>query len=760
MGSPFLNTIQQRSRQAVRFLIVAAGCSLAFSTTSWSQVETGAVAKPLKTAPLTPIEPISAEKNLETKATAPEKEETGVRLTKPFAEASDEKEAPKDDPKVETSARKKPEKAEAKPAEIPKPEEPKLTASLDTRSEARTFTLAVPAPRGQILDCKGRPLAQNKVAYYAAINFPYLEDASDSEILRYAGERIVHTNQLLGANWDLGRDTVLKHYQNRRWLPLIYSDVLTTDEVAEIENNGMKGLILQPVYLRHYPNGAFLSHVLGYVGKRPPLAVGPIGRDEPLWGEGKGAEGLEEQFDRYLKGEPGKVNMLFEADGTKVREDIVSRPKPGQNLITSIDAEMQRIAEQLLAEQTKSGAFVIMDVRTGDIMAMASWPQFNPNDFIPKISTEAYARLDGDPAKPLFPRAYRGSYPPASTFKVPVALAALESRTITESSLYNCPTKWYIGDIIKHNWNKDPEGSMNVVGALARSCNTWFYQVGTRTGTDPVTSLARRLGLGEKTGLPLRAEGAGFIPTDRWWKKTYGYFMSDGDLANICIGQGSVETTPLQVARMMAAIANRQHVVKPRLVKQIQDYNHNIVANFPVEHRNELNIDPYYLDVVTEGMKEVVNSGRGTGKKAAHDVIVVAGKTGTGQWKPALEQNLAWFAGFAPADSPVYSFAVIYEGTPGEKVGGGSKCAPIIGDFFAQYLEDEKNLMTLQEASEAVEIEIAKNEPTRARPVAPSSIFKNGEPDEPEAVEAPASRPQPTENRGALSRFFDKFRRR
>ena len=303
---------------------------------------------------------------------------------------------------------------------------------------------------------------------------------------------------------------------------------------------------------------------------------------------------------------------------------------------------------------------------------------------------------------------------------------------------------------------------MNVVGALARSCNTWFYQVGTRTGTDGVTSMARRLGLGTKTGIPLRAESAGFVPTDRWWKQTHGYFMSDGDLANICIGQGSIETTPLQIAQMMAAIGNRRHVVKPRLIKQIQDYNHHIVANFPVENRNELNIDPYYLDVVREGMKEVVNSGRGTGTKASHDAIIVAGKTGTGQWKPLLEQNLAWFAGFAPADYPVYSFAVIYEGIPGEKVGGGSKCAPIIGEFFAEHLEDEENLLALQEASDEVKIEVAKYEPTRARPLAPSSIFKSEETaeqyDESETPGGPPPASKP--NRGAFSRFFEKFRRR
>lgn len=721
---------------AIAFLIAIGGAFFYMAGIASAQVETGAKGKTPR------VEPIATKKE-STPETADDPNKT------PFKKG----EEPDSDSDSEAESK------EEKPAEPKKPAA--IKTSLETQSEARTFTLAVPAPRGQILDRKGRPLAQSKVAYYAAINFPQLADASDQDILRYAGERIVHTNQMFGASWDLDAETVLKHYRNRRWLPLIYSEVLTEDEADEIRANGMKGLILQPVYLRHYPNGEFLSHVLGYVGRRPPLATGPIGRDEPLWGVGHGAEGLEEQFDRYLKGEPGKVNLLFEADGTKVREEVIRRPKPGQSLVTTIDADMQKLTEKLLAENTKSGAFVVMDVRNGDILAMASWPQFDPNDFIPKISTEAFAALQNDPRKPLFPRAFRGNYPPASTFKVAVALAALENQTVTESTLYSCPTQWHIGNTIMHNWNKKGEGSMNVIGALARSCNTWFYQVGTRTGTDGVTSMARRLGLGEKTGIPLKAEAAGFMPTDRWFRQKHGYFMPDGQLANICIGQGLAEASPLQIARMMAAIGNRRYTPKPRLVKQVQDFNHTIVASFPPENRNELNIDPYYLDVVSEGMKEVVNSGRGTGTKASNDMIVVAGKTGTGQWKPALEQNLAWFAGFAPADYPVYSFAVIYEGTPGEKVGGGSKCAPIIGSFFEEHLKDEENLAALNAASEDVKIEVAKYEPTRTRPAAPQSIFRSGAVEEKYQEEKPAAAPpKREENRGALSRWFSKFKRR
>lgn len=640
--------------------------------------------------------------------------------------------------------------------------EPSIGSSFVTRTEARTFTLSVPAPRGQILDRKGYPLAQNKVVYYAAVNFPLLEPADQTTILRYAGERIVHVNRLLGKKWDLFPDVVIPHYENRRWLPLVFSDPLTDAEADKVRESPMKGLMLHPVYLRHYPHGEFLSHVLGYVGKRPPRELGPIRPNEPLWGEGLGVEGLEESYDTWLTGEPGRINMLFEADGTKLREEMVRRPRPGNNIVTSIDAEMQKIAEAVLAEKAKRGAMVVMDVRTGDVLVLASYPQFNPNDFIPSISQAAYSRLQNDPEKPMYPRAFRGAYPPASTFKVPVALAALEEGTVTESSLYSCPTSWSVGDVVMRNWNKDPEGAMNVTAALMRSCNTWFYEVGTQTGADAVTMMARRLGMGEQTGLPLKAEAAGLVPTNRWWREKYGYYMSKGDLANICIGQGLVETSPLQVARAMAAVGNRQVVVKPRLVKQIQDYNSAVIQTIPVTERSRLDIDPYYLDIVRQGLKDVVSGGRGTGRAAGSDKIAVAGKTGTGQWKPALEQNIAWFAGFAPADAPVISFAVVYEGDPGETVGGGKNAAPIVGEFLKRYLDDEENLAEIQESSDEMKTLLAEVEPSSAdRPAVAGSIFRNSQVEEQYQEPEAESRPRPAaENEGTISRFFRRLKGR
>jgi penicillin-binding protein 2 len=642
------------------------------------------------------------------------------------------------------------------------PEKPgQVGSTVHTRKEARTFTFSIPAPRGQILDRNGYPLAQSKVAYYAAITFPFLGSAvSDGEVLRYAGERMVHVNNILGTDWDLSGKVVIDHYRDRRWIPLTFSSVLSDSEVDELNRQKMEGLTLQPVYLRHYPQGTTLSHVIGYVGKRPPRIKGPIVNEESLWGLPIGVDGLEQSFEPDLRGTPGRVNVVFEADGTKVKEEVLSRPRPGFNVVTSIDLEMQQICERLLEEKVKRGAMVIMDVRNGDIMAMASNPQFDPNDFIPAITQAKYTALAEDPAKPLFPRAYRASYPPASTFKAAVALGFLESGYISPNDLYPCPNAWKVGDLLMRNWNVKGEGSMNVVGALTRSCNTWFYEVASRAGADSMSYMATRLGLGQKTGIPLN-EAEGFIPSNRYWLDKHGYMMSDGEEAVMSIGQGTVEVTPLQVARMMAAIGNGQQVVKPRLVLQIQDVNHELERTFPVEVANSLNVDSYSLRAVQRGLYDVVNAGNGTGKAAYHK-ITVSGKTGTGQWKPAQKQNLSWFAGYFPSKNPVYSFAVIYEGDPGEVVSGGKQTAPVVGAFLEEYLNEE-NYNTVRARANLLEEETTAAEPeeyTSREPV--QSIFQDGEAEAALEEIAPVQ-PEPTaqqrpEGGGLFQRIFKRKR--
>ena len=305
----------------------------------------------------------------------------------------------------------------------------------------------MPAPRGQITDRHGVSLAQCRVVQYLALNFPYFgENAPDSKVLEYAAKRVSEANRALRKTWNLTQDRVLQHYKNRRWLPLVFSvtdginDEITPEQQKRLKPllDAGSGLMLQPAYLRIYPKGAFAAHIIGYTHKTRPLPVGPIQDGDVLFEEQEGADGLEKSFDRDLQGRPGLVNVLFNPDGTKVKEEVLRRAQPGNNVVTTIDCEFQKYAEDALARHTTGGAMVILNIRTGEILAMASYPLFDPNVFVPSPTAQVYQRLLKDKTMPLYPRAFQGEYPPASTFKVIVALAGLESGAITPRTAFDC----------------------------------------------------------------------------------------------------------------------------------------------------------------------------------------------------------------------------------------------------------------------------------------------------------------------------------
>lgn len=596
---------------------------------------------------------------------------------------------------------------------VPIPDDKKtaLSASLLTQSEARTMRLSIPAPRGQIVDRNGLSFAQNRVANFLALNFPFIKEPTQQKILDFAHARINAANRLLGKNWSLPDDRILLHYEHRRWLPLVFSVEeglnveITPEEQARLKPLLANGLLLQPAYLRFYPHGDTACHTLGYVGKTRPLPTGPIADGDPLFEEMEGREGLEVSFDSALQGRPGEINLLFDPDGKLLSDEVLRRPTPGNTVVTTLDFNLQKHAENALKKYARNGgAMVVMDVRNGDILAMASNPGFDPNDFIPGIHAARWSELSNDPKKPLFQRAYREVYPPASTFKIVTALGALESGTITPSSSYYCGTSVLVGDRYFHNWNtKNDEGAMNVISAIKRSCNTWFYQAALDTGADPITFMAQRMGFGERTGIPLRGESKGYVPTNADHK------ILGGELANIAIGQGPVLVTPLQVCQCMAALADGINMPQPRLVKQVQTIGEVVVDAYEPRVRKRVELRPEYRDTVVKGMVAVVSGEGGTGHNGAIKQAQIAGKTGTGQWRIPKDQNLAWFTGFLPASQPVLAFSVIYEGSPGEKVGGGATAAPIVHEVFTRYFEgastDDPLVAALKDVPKALEVD-------------------------------------------------------
>jgi penicillin-binding protein 2 len=266
---------------------------------------------------------------------------------------------------------------------------------------------------------------------------------------------------------------------------------------------------------------------------------------------------------------------------------------------------------------------------------------------------------------------------------------------VTEDSTIYCPAAITIGSVTLKNWTKIPEGSIDVKRALARSCNTWFYQVGIDVGPSAFLNLSRRLGFGERTALPLMGETPGLVPSDEWMLKNEKRRILQGDTANLSIGQGSLLASPLQVAQAMAGIANGGALPKLQLIRQTQDTRGRVVQVATPERKNWIGMEMENVKIVHKGMRDVVSGGGGTGKNAALSYATLCGKTGTAQWGPkAKNQRLAWFAGFVPYDNPRYAFAVLYEGSPGEGVSGGRMAAPMVKRFFESIKEDIKDIIT------------------------------------------------------------------
>ena len=602
---------------------------------------------------------------------------------------------------------------------VPAPVAAAPAPSWDTQKHARTYVLAIPGPRGQIVDRQGHPLAQTRVSQNLGLSFPTPLTMSDAEILAFAERQVLIARSVVGRPITVTREQVLKHYKNRGVVPLMIAQDLKPPELENFHRMKPEHLTLQAVYQRYYANGQLAGHIIGYAGRAGRMPDGPMQNNELLWPDAVGREGLEQSFDDQLHGKNGQYNISFDPSGRKSSEQISIPPQPGYNVVTTLDEDLQRLCENVLEKGVKRGALVIIDPNNGDILAMASWPTINPNWFIPTISPEAFKALNDDPNIPLIPRAYRSAYPPGSVFKVPVALAALQEHVITLDDEFSCPSAMEIGNLTFRNWKKTDSGSLNFRAALTQSCDTWFYQVGMKTGAQHMSDWAVKLGLGSRTGIPLSAEAGGRIPNDEYMKRAHGRKMGQGDLANFSIGQGDVEVTPLQMAQAMATVGNGGTLYQTRLVKQVQSIDGQIVTAYPVRARGELGIEPKIMKEMRRAMSDVVSSPSGTAGKASVPNVQMAGKTGTAQWgaKPH-ERTAAWFAGFAPADKPRYAFAAIYESdVSNNSVHGGTVAAPLIGkvmrEVFANEAKAEKeNKKKKGEKEEPVEVR-------RAQPVEP-----------------------------------------
>ncbi len=572
-----------------------------------------------------------------------------------------------------------------------------ITPTWETQTDARTVYFEVPAPRGQIVDRNGLPLAQSRLGYHLDLAFPSGgPEMSDVQVVNYVKPQLVAAQGLLRRPLELSTTEVLEHYKNRRMVPLDLAQYLSAEEVERLRPLLQAPLSLRPVYLRHYPQGAVAGHLVGYVGKTGGTPHGPLQPNEPMWPNLEGREGLELAFNDALTGKNGSLNLTFDGKGNKTSERVLSAPVPGKTVVTTLDLNLQRMCEDLLAKGGKPGAMVFIDPNNGDVLAMASWPSFDPNLFVPAISPAEFNKLNNDPRNPLIPRAFRASYPAGSTYKVMVGAAALQSRTISPDDTFPGPPEMTIGNIVMHNWKKKHAGDLNFAEALTQSCDTWFYQVGIKTGADKLTDWGRRFGFGTKTGLPVRDEEKGCLPDNDYMRRVHKRKLLDGDLANLSIGQGDLLVTPVQMAQATATVANGGMFYQLRLVKQIQDLNGDITGGYPVQPRRNLGLSEDVMEAIKDGMVGVIEDGNGTAHQARVPNVEVAGKTGTAQWGAGNKhrersRTAAWFIGFAPADKPKYAFAVCVEGAAGDNsVHGGTAAAPMAGKALRELFKEDK----------------------------------------------------------------------
>ena len=585
----------------------------------------------------------------------------------------------------------KPAAAAAPPPLPAAPPEPAFQPSWETQKLARNYTFAIPAPRGQITDRNGVPLAQTRVSHNLAINFPSPPTFNDAQAARYIDEQVRLATAYTGRRIEIDPAKAIKHFKERGTLPFVIAQDLKSSEMDRLKKVNAPGLITVPLYLRSYPEGSVAAHVVGFVGRQGGFQNGPVENGELLWPEYEGRDGLEKSFNSQLTGKVGLMQVSYDKEGRKSSEKIITPPRPGQNVITTLDLAVQKSVEKSLRVARRPAAMVAIDPHNGDVIAMASEPAFDPNIYVPSASQDVLDKLMKDPFNPLYPRAFRAAYPPGSVFKIITGLAAMNEGIVDPGDEFSGEAVMTIDGRKFHNWKKSDSGQLNFVEALTQSCNTYFYKMGLKTGHKVMLDYSKRLGLGSKTGIPIGSEEDGNLITTEYMLKHHKQRVMSGDVANMSIGQGATQCTPLQVAQAMSTIASEGTVFQTRLVLQVQDIDDRITFGYDVRARDQIEIRRDVMKALKAGMVSVVSGHGGTGHAAAVSGFKVGGKTGTAQWGAGkTEKVAAWFAGFAPIENPQYAFAAVYEGKPGDHdVHGGTYVAPIVGRVLKDILKRE-----------------------------------------------------------------------
>jgi penicillin-binding protein 2 len=588
--------------------------------------------------------------------------------------------------------------------------------------ENRINLRLVAPPRGRIFDRFGVALADNRQNYRVVV---VPEQAGDLEATLTALGTLIEIG-------DAERRRVLRDARRRHgFVPLVVRANLSWEEMARIEVAipELAGIAIEQGMIRYYPYGAAAAHVLGYVAavSEKELTGDPL-LELPDFRIGK--SGIEKSRDAPLRGIAGTSEIEVNAYGRVVRE-IATRPgQPGQDSVLGLDMAMQDFVMRRCASEP-SISCVLLDAASGDVLALVSSPGFDPTVFSTGLTPALWQELSTDPRNPLTDKAISGVYPPGSTFKPMVALAALEAGAITPDSAFTCPGYLELGDATFHCWLKVGHGTLHLRDAIKKSCDVFFYETSRRAGIDRIAAMARRFGFGAPLGLDIPGERGGLIPTRDWKLATTGTSWQPGETLISGIGQGSVLATPLQVATMAARLITGRAIV-PHLLREerLPPGGDQRLPGFPA-----LGIDPRHLALVLDGMSAVVNEQGGTAYAAriTDPALAMGGKSGTSQVRriteyerdhglrkiteiPWKERDHALFVAFAPVGAPRYICAVVIEHGGLTGGGGSAAAAPICRDVL---------------------IEVQRRDPARRIPQ-PNLVSKGAPSDAPPEAPAPS----------------------
>jgi penicillin-binding protein 2 len=548
-------------------------------------------------------------------------------------------------------------------------------AALSDKNRLRLRPIA--APRGILFDRTGLPLVDNRPAFTLVV---VPRDVPD------LGALVDRLASLVQTPASELRERLARVSSDSPW-PIRLSRGLTLDEVARIEEwrLDLPGVTVEVEPQRAYPGVRFAAHLLGYVREASDQ---DLGRGGLRRGDLVGQTGLERLHDEHLRGRDGGEQVEVDAYGRLIRVLDRQEPVSGAHMYTTIDRRIQQAAEDALG--ARAGAVVVMDPRNGDVLALASHPAFPVERFSRPLDREAWLELVQDPTRPLLNRAVQGLYPPGSLFKLVVAAAALQSQVITPFDRLACPRQWVFGGRPYHNWEDHHRGALTLHEAIQFSCNTFFYQLGLKVGPERISHMAQQFGLGKVTHSGLTGERPGLVPSPAWKRGALKDKWHPGDTVSLAIGQGLITVTPLQMARMMAAVANGGTLWKPRLVDRVVTPDGRLIREETPELQGRVELAPVVFEFLREALAAVV--AEGTGKQARVPGVRVGGKTGTAQThefrsdadRKRRDQDHAWFAGFAPVDEPQVVVVVF-----AERAGlGGQVAAPIARDVLkAVFLE-------------------------------------------------------------------------